>query len=90
MNKTLILMLTLLITPAYAGVIEFQKNLNHICGKSNQLVNKKILLKISESNDCDESLIYLLGYCEKKINCNILFKEFSNFKKNKSSVLIGE
>ncbi|MBC76533.1 MAG: hypothetical protein CME64_11015 [Halobacteriovoraceae bacterium] len=91
-----ILILGLLSFYSFGGVLEFRPELESICGKSNKILVKKILLGLAKQKrargaSCGSDLKFLSKSCEANVVCEDILASYKEFLNNNSSRnLIGE
>ncbi len=92
----LIFVLTFISYSGFGGVLEFRPRLESICGSSNKILVKKILLGLAKQKNarevgCGSDLKFLSKACEEGVVCKDILTSYNEFLNNNSSRnLIGE
>jgi hypothetical protein len=90
--KTFILPLMLLLSPTlFAGSLEdYISKIKNECSSVNELVIKKSLIEITQSQNCASSFTSkILNECT-KMSCTLLLSHWSAFNSNKNGAVIGK
>ncbi len=75
--------------------MQFLSRLENLCENQNQLLLKKIMFGFvregrSSTLECNSSLMLLWSECSDRYSCQHALKEYYEFVKTDSSILIGE